>query len=394
MTRIFLIRHAEAEGNLYRRAQGQYDSNITSLGRAQISALAERFRDVPLDALWVSDLHRTQSTASAIRKYHPDLQPNLTPRLREIDVGVWEDVAWGNIAAEYPCEMVLFTHDPARWSVPGGEPYEALYTRMRDVMLELGNTYPDQTVAVVSHGLAIRCLLCHILGITSEKFDSLPYGDNSSVSLITAENGDLHVEWYNDASHLDRAGLSTFARQTWRMQEQKRVPVRDIYTRYEPLDPGAEGAYYTQVYADTWQASHGSLQGFVPSVYLASAKACVRRDPRCLMKLYMGDEAAGVIQLDPDRGAEEGAGWISLLYVDPRFRGRRLGIQLVGHAVSYFRRAGRTVLRLHTADDNKNALGFYEHNGFRSLETVAGAAGQLHLMEADISPRILTPEEI
>ena len=394
MTRIYLIRHAEAEGNLYRRSQGQYDSNITQLGRAQISALAERFRDIPLDALWVSDLHRTQSTAAAIRKYHPDLTPHLTPRLREIDVGVWEDVAWGNIAAEYPREMELFTHDPARWSVPGGEPYEALYARMRDMMLELGDTYPEGTVAVVSHGLAIRCLLCHIRGIPSAEFDSLPYGDNSSVSLITVEDGHMAVEWYNDASHLEQAGLSTFARQTWRQKEQKRIPVRDIYTRWEPLDPGTEGDYYSRIYADTWRESHGSLKGYVPAVYLASAKACVRRDPRCLMKLYMGNEPAGVIQLDPDRGAEDEAGWISLLYVDPRFRGRRLGIQLVGHAVSFFRRAGRTALRLHTADDNKNALGFYEHNGFRSLDTVDGVAGKLHLMEADISPRILTPEEI
>ena len=65
MTRIYLIRHAEAEGNLYRRVQGQYNSLVTERGLEQIKALEERFRDVPIDAVYSSDLYRTKKTASA-----------------------------------------------------------------------------------------------------------------------------------------------------------------------------------------------------------------------------------------------------------------------------------------------------------------------------------------
>ena len=43
MTTIYLIRHAEAEGNLYRIAQGQANSSITDRGERQIQALARRF---------------------------------------------------------------------------------------------------------------------------------------------------------------------------------------------------------------------------------------------------------------------------------------------------------------------------------------------------------------
>ena len=35
-TRIFLVRHAEAEGNLFRVAHGQYDSIITPRGYRQL----------------------------------------------------------------------------------------------------------------------------------------------------------------------------------------------------------------------------------------------------------------------------------------------------------------------------------------------------------------------
>ena len=39
MTRIYLIRHAEAEGNIYRIAHGQYNSALTDKGWLQVRAL-------------------------------------------------------------------------------------------------------------------------------------------------------------------------------------------------------------------------------------------------------------------------------------------------------------------------------------------------------------------
>ena len=393
-TRIYLIRHAEAEGNLYRRSQGQYNSNVTSLGRRQIAALAERFRDVPLDALWSSDLYRTQSTASAIRKYHPELELHLEPRLREIDVGVWEDMPWGNISRDYPEQMEYFSHDPGRWSVPGGEPYTDVQARMRAVVLELAERYPGGRVAAVSHGLAIRSLLCSIFGIASEDIDSLPYGDNTSVALLTAEDGALSVEWYNDASHLTEKGISTFARQGWWREKAKQSPASKVYSHFVPLDPRKEGELYSRLYAATWRESHGNLAGYSPAVYLHSAEQHARKNPACLMKLFTGEEFAGIVELDPERGAEDGAGWISLVYLEPEARGRRLGVQLIGHAVSFFRREGRSSLRLHVAYDNENAAGFYEHIGFRDIGRDRGALGPLHLMELDIRQRVIPPEEI
>ena len=50
-TKIFLVRHAEAEGNLFRIAHGQYDSIITPQGYRQLAWLRERFKDETLDAV-------------------------------------------------------------------------------------------------------------------------------------------------------------------------------------------------------------------------------------------------------------------------------------------------------------------------------------------------------
>ena len=66
MTKFYVIRHAEAEGNLYRRIHGWYDSLITPNGYRQIAALEGRFAQEPIDAVYSSDLFRTKTTAGAI----------------------------------------------------------------------------------------------------------------------------------------------------------------------------------------------------------------------------------------------------------------------------------------------------------------------------------------
>lgn len=89
MTKIYLIRHAEAEGNLYRMAHGHYNGMITNYrGYQQIDALRQRFQDVDIDAVYASDLYRTQITSRAI--WLPKALPlHLEPAFREIHMGVW-----------------------------------------------------------------------------------------------------------------------------------------------------------------------------------------------------------------------------------------------------------------------------------------------------------------
>lgn len=77
-----------------RRVHGWYDSLITDNGYRQIAALAGRFQDVPIDAVYSSDLFRTRTTAGAIWKPRA-LALHTRSDLREIGVGAWEDRTWG-----------------------------------------------------------------------------------------------------------------------------------------------------------------------------------------------------------------------------------------------------------------------------------------------------------
>ena len=114
MTTVYLVRHAEAEGNLYRRVHGWYNSLITDNGYRQIAALRGRFADIHIDAVYSSDLFRTMTTAKAVYLSH-GLELHTDPGLREISLGAWEDKPWGEVYHFDGDRIALFNRSDPTW---------------------------------------------------------------------------------------------------------------------------------------------------------------------------------------------------------------------------------------------------------------------------------------
>lgn len=96
--RLHLARHAETLFNATERLQGWCDSPLTPRGRDQAEGLAERFAEVPLTAIFASDLGRARETAGVLASRHPELEVRERRSLREWHYGGWEarpnDTMW------------------------------------------------------------------------------------------------------------------------------------------------------------------------------------------------------------------------------------------------------------------------------------------------------------
>ena len=103
--------------------------------------------------------------------------------------------------------------------------------------------------------------------------------------------------------------------------------------------------------------------------FLDDAYASWQEDPRSLSMAMAGNRRAGLLQLDPNRGAQE------------KQRHNGVGVQLIGKAVSLYRPLGRERLQLSCSEANQPALSFYEKYGFRRTGATAGAYGRLYEME-------------
>ncbi len=213
MTTIYLIRHAEAEGNRYRRAHGWYNSTITDRGYHQIAALAKRFADTKFDAVYSSDRFRTMITALAIYKTH-GLPLRTVRALREIDVGYWEDTPWAELERTDPEQLAYFSNDSQKWHVDGCESFAEVRERMRKALTEIAEAHPNETVAVFSHGMAMRIIVGTLQGMTLHEIDRTGHAENTAVAKLEYKNGSFNVVFRDDASHLGD-DIATIRKQPW-----------------------------------------------------------------------------------------------------------------------------------------------------------------------------------
>lgn len=366
MTVIYLIRHAQAEGNLYKMMQGHWDGGVTPLGREQIRLLAERFKNIKVDKVYSSDLFRTRLTASAVLKYN-DVPMILDKRLREINVGPWEGEFFGNVSHKSPELMDTFMNDPANWYLEGAETYADVQKRAMEALREIAENNEGSSVAAASHGVTISTILSAITGRPYNGENKVPICGNTAINKIVYENGSFTLEYENDTSHLDALNATKW---TW-----------SGVVRSESIDPREDEEFYKACYRDSWIAAHGSGYGFNADVYYHSAIKHYLENNASVIKLWIDDEPAGIVELDAARGASQGIGWISLIYLRPEFRHRGFGIQLLGRAYFFFEKLGRDKIRLHVAADNKNAVKFYQNWGFEIIAADPGAIGPLYLME-------------
>lgn len=213
MTTIYLIRHAEAEGNLYRLAHGQYNSLITPRGYRQLAYLKKRFADIHIDKVYGSDLFRTHTTASAIFKpkhltFHP------LPLLREVNLGPWEEKTWAELERLDPEMLINFNKRPHLFQLKGAEDFATVRDRMMEGIFTIARECPAMTVAATSHGMATRILVGTLSGMSLEEIGHTRHGDNTSVCKLLVDGDKVTIEYQHDNSHLPPE-LSTISRQTW-----------------------------------------------------------------------------------------------------------------------------------------------------------------------------------
>ena len=351
MTRIYLIRHAEAEGNLYRIAHGQYDSLITPRGYRQIAALSKRFEDIPVDAVYSSDLFRTKTTASAI--YKPkglELRPRSD--LREIHIGIWEDVRWVDLAR---CHNEMLQNLGRRmdiWKVPGAETAEEVQKRMLGAVYDMAEKHPGETVAAFSHGMAIRILLSKLEGHSLSEFYKTRNGDNTAVSLIEVEGDEIRIVFRDDNSHLlQEEDLSIFGKQSW-WKDNSRGSEPGYWFR--PFEEEKDGALLGAL-----KEEMGADEAFFADLFRAA-----KESPAAVQTVMEEENAVGLVFFGTEPCCD-GTAAVKFLYTLPSCRGRGYGIQLIGQAVQMFRPMGAERICLSCPAEKDEALRFFRNCGMK-----------------------------
>lgn len=214
MSRIFLIRHGEVEGNSGARPTfaGWNDVPLTARGERQAQAVARRLERERLRAVHSSDLQRARRTAEPIAALH-GLEAQTDTALREVNYGAWAGLGEAEIRAGWG-ELWRQRQDDS-WSVaaPDGESYEDLWQRLEPAWERIvaQSRESGEDAALVAHNGTIRILICHLLGMPPANYRRIVVS-NGGLSCVEVGTGgserksasgpSLVVRFINESCHL------------------------------------------------------------------------------------------------------------------------------------------------------------------------------------------------
>jgi probable phosphoglycerate mutase len=193
VSRLFLIRHGETEGNALRILQHPHIP-LSPRGIAQAERLAMRLAREHLARIVSSDYARALTTAEHLQRA-TGAPLTVEPLLRERNFG---DLR-GRPYAELAFDPFALDYAP-----PNGETWAAFHERVDRAWVrvqELAPATTDGSLAVVTHGLVCRALAARHLALADG--DVVPERwENTSLTIVDCP-APWRVRLLNCVAHLD-----------------------------------------------------------------------------------------------------------------------------------------------------------------------------------------------
>lgn len=200
MGEMLLIRHGESLANRAGIYQGRsVDTSLSSLGKRQAGLVASRLKDEKVACVFTSPLKRTQETANIILRAS-GVKLIKDRRLLEINHGCWEGKSRDVVSLKWRPLLDIWKKAPHKAQMPNGESLQDVAQRVDHFVCDLEKNCQNQTVAVVSHDVILRVLICKAFGLSLSCLWSFEL-DNCSLSVLSF-GSQLRVLTLNETFHL------------------------------------------------------------------------------------------------------------------------------------------------------------------------------------------------
>lgn len=185
MTTLDLLRHGHCEGGEIFR--GSTDVPLTDSGWQQMRNAVQ-----PLDG-WdrviSSPLQRCRLFAERFIE-DEELPLEIENDLRELHFGDWEGQRLDYVAEKFGKHLSTFWRDPVEGAPPNSEPFLDFQARLNNKVEQLVNRYEGEHLLLVSHGAAIRIIMCELLGMSYKDITkiSVPFASISRFRIVLRKN--------------------------------------------------------------------------------------------------------------------------------------------------------------------------------------------------------------
>ncbi len=163
-TTLYLIRHGETQNADQRCYKGHIDVPLSAKGENQMKKVADRIRNVPLSAIYTSDLQRARRSAEIVARPH-NIKPEIKSPFKERNFGRWEGLTFNECRERFPEEFNAWVKNPVEASPVGGESTLDVKNRLVPALEKLLKKLRGETFSIVAHGGVNRIIICHLLGM-------------------------------------------------------------------------------------------------------------------------------------------------------------------------------------------------------------------------------------
>ena len=200
MVHVILVRHGETDWNTQQVFRGRIDVSLNKVGLSQAEAVGASLQDSAIDALYSSPLNRALETAHMLTKGR-NIEVEREESFIDIDFGAWQGLSHQKAKERYDDLYKTWLRAPHRVTFPGGESLDEVKFRSKKALAKIVENNPGRTVAIVSHRVVNKVLLCSIVGLDLTHFWYIRQ-DTCAVNRFEYNNGNYYLTLLNDTCHL------------------------------------------------------------------------------------------------------------------------------------------------------------------------------------------------
>ncbi|MFJ8511267.1 histidine phosphatase family protein [Lysinibacillus xylanilyticus] len=201
MTTFYLVRHGETMWNKEHRLQGWLDSSLSENGILHAEKLRDHLKNFSFSAAYSSSSGRAKETLHILLGDR-QLPIFYEDNLREIFLGEWQGKTVEDIMITHRLDYELYTDYPGQFVATHTESFGMVTERAMFTLKKIAEKYPEDNVLIVSHAVAIKCVINAILGRSINQLWAEPFINGTSVTIIEHVGQQWLVKDIGNIQHL------------------------------------------------------------------------------------------------------------------------------------------------------------------------------------------------
>ena len=198
--RVHLVRHGQTVWNRELVFRGRADVPLDQRGMEQAACAGEALSKVKLAAIHSSPLSRARQTAEVIARHHR-LAVRIDDAFVDFDCGAFQGKTVAEAKQAYPEVFEMWEKRPHLTRFPDGGSLDDVAAAVMPRLRELSGQYASEDIAIVTHRVALKVILCQVRWGSHERFWDVTL-DTASISVIEGDADGFCVLSQNRTSHL------------------------------------------------------------------------------------------------------------------------------------------------------------------------------------------------